>query len=197
MVKSETTHFSVHSPIAPKYERVHFVAHCRFGYVDLGALRNELLKQMWQIEEEIGYRVFLRDIKTKGMQPLWLDVDFILDLPSESPVAGWIIALIIMLLSALGIIGVLLIWWTIWHEESEIFVCDQCPEDDGYRTFKGRADYDAHLKLEHPEKWTYIEEQRDDAYWWLKLLDIMPTMILALLGLTLISYIPKPKREED
>ena len=155
------------------------------------------MKQIWQIEEEIGYRVFLRDIKTKGMQPLWLDVDFILDLPSESPVAGWIIALILMLLSALGIIGVLLIWWTVWHEESEVFVCDQCPEDDGYRTFQGRADYDAHLKLEHPEKWTYIEEQREDAYWWLKLLDIMPTLILALLGLTLISYIPKPKREED
>ena len=198
MVRSKTLTVKLQYPLAPKYERVHFVAHCYFGYVDVEALKKEVEQTVIsQIEDETRYRCSLVNIKTKGLAPLWLDVDFTFDLPATSPIATWVIVLIIALLSALGIIGVLFIWWTIWHEESEIFVCDQCPEDDGYRTFKGRADYDAHLKLEHPEKWTYIEEQREDAYWWLKLLDIMPTLILALLGLTLISYIPKPKREED
>ena len=186
-------------PPAKKYERVHFVAHCPFQYVDVAKVRRELLPKIWEIEQELGYKVYYVDTKLKGLQPFWTDIDFIFDLPCESPVATLTVILVLGVLTLVCVaLGIAYIWWTVWHEESEIFVCDQCETEEGeYRRFQGRADYDAHLQLEHPEKWEYIKEQREDAYWWTKLIDILPRLILALFGLTLISYIPKPKREED
>jgi len=194
MVKSSTLTFTAKTrPVAPKYERVHFVAHCTFQFVDVAKLEEEFKAKIPEIEEEVGYKVYYRGVKVKGIEPLWLDVDFILDLPAESPIAI-VTALFILgvLAGVLAILAIAYIWWTVYHVESEIFICDQ---DE--TTHKGRANYDAHLQAEHPEKWEYIKEQREDAYWWMKIIPIIewiPTLIPLILLIALIGLIPKPER---
>lgn len=188
---------AVKGTVAEKYERVHFVAHCRFGYVDEKELEKQVRHEVVpKVERETGYRCYYRGFKVKGLEPIWLDIDFVFDLPAGSPVAPAILALVILAIAATGVvIALVLIFWTVWHEESEIFVCEQCPD---MPTFKGRADYDAHLKMVHPEKWSYIEEQREDAYWWMKW--FKPEMILPILLLVLaIAVVPKliPERRRE
>lgn len=201
MVKSQTSFFTVQHPeypLADKYERVHFVAHCRFGFVDKAALEQEVRARVYELEEQVGYRCFFVKLETRGLEPLWLDVDFIWDLPATSPVATVVIAAVIIILGALGIIALLYMWWTVYVQEVMVFYCDQCEDEEGnFRWFQGRADYDAHLQLEHPEKWSYIDEQRDEAYWWLDLIKALPMLIGGLLAITLVSYLPKPRRREE
>ena len=136
LVHTQTETVYMERPVASKYERVHFVAHCRFGFVDEKALEEEFKAKIPEMEAEIGYRVFYRGMKVKGLEPIWLDIDFILDLPAGSPVAPVIIAAVIIILGTLGILIIIFLWWTIWHEESEIFYCDQCPVDGDYEGFK-------------------------------------------------------------
>ena len=208
MGKSKEVTLTVESPeypLAPKYERIHFVAHCRFSFVDEPKLEQQVINSIPQMEAQIGYKVFYKGMRIKGVEPLWTDIDFILDVPTESPIAPAILALIIAILGALGIVVVIFMWWTVWHEESELFYCDQCPYttpegEQAFKSFKGRADYDAHLKIVHPEKWLYIDEQRDDAYWWKSLWEFLdPQILIILLAIVIVlmflpvivSYIPR------
>jgi len=180
-------------PIAEEYQRVHFVAHCYFHYPDIEALEKEIKARISEIEEVAGYRCFYVRTETRGLEPIWTDIDFIWDLPAteeiESPPLTVAVKVILAVLAILGILVVALIFWTIYVEEVMIFYCDQ---HDPPMRFFGRADYDAHLKLEHPEKWEYIEEQREEAFWWLKLIEWLPMVMGMLLLMTIIAYIPRP-----
>lgn len=192
LVHVQTETVRVELPVAPTYERVHFIAHCRFGSPDLKVLEDEVKARVVEVEEQVGYRCYFVGVKTSGVSPIWLDVDFIFDLPAESPVDPLTIGIIIAVLGlVLGIAFVLFLWWSVWHEESEVFYCDQCDT-----SHQGRADYDAHLNETHPEKWAFIEEQREKAYWWTEILKNIPMVIGLMLLMSLVAYIPKPRRED-
>jgi len=168
-------------PLAPEYDRVHFVGTALFNIGITEKLLNEHADEaMSKLEEKVGYRVFLVDIKVKP-RGIWTDVDFVMDVPygyeeGSLPVQGlpvqlyiaafWIIEhwkLILLAILALGFI----IWlsWMVWIEKSKIYYCDQCPD---FPSFQGYDQWIAHLAGVHPEKY---EAAADDP-WWEQLMEL-------------------------
>lgn len=186
----------VEYPLAPEYERVHFVGTALFNLGITESLLNEHADEaMSKLQEKVGYRVFLVDIKIKP-RGLWTDVDFIMDVPygyedASLPVQGlpvqlyiaafWIIAnwkwIIVGILALAFIVW---LYWTVWIEKTKIYYCDQCPE---FPSFQGYDQYLAHLAAFHPEKY----EASVDEPWWEQLFELGKYIPLIVGGLVTIA----------
>ncbi len=179
MVKSDVVQVYVEAapeyPLAPEYERVHFVGTALFNIGITERLLNDHADEaMNKLQEKVGYRVFLVDIKVKP-HGLWTDVDFIMDVPygyeaGGLPVQGFAVTLsaaiaFIManwkiILAAILVLG-LIIWlfWTVWIEKFKIYYCDLCPD---FPSFQGYDAYLVHLAAVHPDAYDAIS---DDPWW--------------------------------
>jgi len=162
-------------PLAPEYERVHFVGTALFNIgITENLLNAHADEMMSKLEEKVGYRVFLVDIKVKP-RGLNTDVDFIMDVPygyesGSLPVQGLPVALYIaiefiiaywkvILLAILALGFIIWLLWTIWVEKLKIYYCDLCPD---FPSFKGYKAYLAHLAEFHPDAYDAIA---DDPWW--------------------------------
>lgn len=193
-------------PLAPEYERVHLVGTALFNLGITKKLMDDHADEMMRkLEEKVGYRVFLVDVKVTP-RGLWTDVDFVMDVPygyqSDLPVQGlpvtlyiaafWILAhWKLILLATLAISFVIWISWMIWIEKSKIYYCDLCPD---HPSFQGYDQYLAHMAEFHPEAYEAIA---DDPWWekWMELGKYVPWVIagfvaVAALG-TLRAFAPR------
>ena len=180
---------------ADAYEVVHFIGHTLFN-PDLKA--SDLKVYAGKIEDEIaektGYAAFVRGIKIKHYPPFMTDVDFIIDSPATSPIAGATIILIItaiktalpVILALLGLAVVAFLWWDSWVEKSKIYICEQDPTP---LRFEGYASYLGHLRDMHPVKYQGILDA-SSSNWWEKAI----RGIGGLLGLGIVIIaLSKPK----
>lgn len=200
MVQSETvtvtTEEAPEYPLAPEYDRAHFVGTTLFNIGITRDLMEEHADEMMsKLEEQMGYRVFLVDIKVTP-RGLWTDVDFVMDVPygyeqdglpvQGLPVALYIAAEIIIaywkwiIVGTLALAFIVWIYWTTWIETTKIYYCDQCPE---FPAFEGYSLYLAHLAAYHPEKY---EAAADDP-WWEKLIDLGKYIPWVVGGLVAVS----------
>lgn len=189
-------------PLAPEYDRVHFVGTALFNIGITEKLLNEHAdKAMSKLEEKVGYRVFLVDIKVTP-HGLWTDVDFIMDIPygyeTDLPVQGLPVALYIaaawiveywkwILVGTLVLAFIVWIYWTVWIEKSKIYHCDQCPD---FPAFKGYDQWLAHLAAFHPEKY---EAAADDP-WWEQLFELgkyIPWVVGGAVAVALIGAVSR------
>lgn len=199
MVKSQVLSVHIEAapeyPLAPEYERVHFVGTALFNI----GITDKLLKEHADeivngLQEKVGYRVFLADIKVTP-HGLWTDVDFIMDVPYgyEGSPAITLVAVIAFIAAnlkwiILGIIALaFIIWvfWTMWIEKVKIYYCDQCP---GFPSFEGYDLYLAHLAAFHPVKYEAASEEP----WWEKLIELgkyIPWIVGGLVGVAVINAI--------
>ena len=178
-------------PLAPAYERVHFIGTALFN---LGITEKNLKEHADEIvarlQEEIGYRVFLIDIKVKH-RVLWTDVDFAFDVPyeAESPIDPYtvyfflkVLAAVLLAIAALAFI--VWLFWTTWVEKLRVYYCDQHAEP---LPFEGYKTYLAHLADEHPEKY----EAASELAWWEKIPGMLPWILGVLILLSLIERAPR------
>jgi len=176
-------------PLAPAYERVHFVGTALF---DIGITEKNLKahadEMVRALEDEVGYRVFLVDIKVTN-RILWTDVDFIFDVPyiPESLILGMTVAAFLgYLIKILALIVALafIVWlfWTIWIEKVKIYYCEQCPD---YPSFQGYAQFRAHYAAFHPEKYEAASEEP----WWEELAEALPLIVKAVIVVTVVSLV--------
>ncbi len=203
MVQSDivtvTVDEDIEYPLAPEYERVHFVGTALFNIGITDKLLNKHADEaMNKLQEKVGYRVFLVDIRIKP-HGAWTDVDFVMDVPygyesGSLPVQGlpvqlyiaiqFIIAhwkIIVISIIALGFI--IWLFWRVYVETTKIYYCDQCPE---FPPFQGYNQYLAHLAAFHPEKY---EASVDDP-WWEKLLELgkyIPWVVGGTVAIALIK----------
>lgn len=149
-------------PLAEEYERVHFIGHAVWNPT---LTREDLLPRAEEIEEKIeqstGYRVFLVNIAIVHYPPLMTDVDFVMDVPVESPIAPLAIVAIIVALAAL-LVFIVWLFWTTYIEKVRLYYCDQ---ETPPSVFEGWLQYVAHLKEKHPAKYQAIEENRAKNWW--------------------------------
>jgi hypothetical protein len=184
-------------PLAPEYERVHFVGTAIFNIGITEKLLNEHADEaMSKLQEKLGYRVFLVGIKVKP-HGLWTDVDFIMDVPygyeeGGLPVQGLpvVLAAVIAFIAAnwqfiiVAIVAfafIVWVFWTTWIEKSKIYYCDQCPN---FPSFQGYDQYLAHLAAYHPEKYQAASETP----WWEKLLKLGKYVPWVVGGLVALSF---------
>ena len=168
-------------PLAPEYERVHFVGTALFNIGITEKLLNAHADEMMsKLEEKVGYRVFLVDIKVKP-RGLNTDVDFIMDVPygyesGSLPVQGLPVALYIaaeillaywkwILVGVIALAFIVWLFWTTWIEKTKIYYCDICPD---HPAFQGYDQYLAHLAEFHPLAYEAVAEDP----WWEQLLDL-------------------------
>ncbi|MBA7595669.1 hypothetical protein ES703_02634 [subsurface metagenome] len=165
----------VEYPLAPEYERVHFVGTALFNIGITESLLNAHADEaLSKLQEKVGYRVFLVDIKIKP-HGAWTDVDFIMDVPygyegSPAVTLAAAVAFIIanwkfIVVAILALTFIVWLYWTVWIENTKIYYCDQCPE---FPSFKGYDQYVAHLAAYHPEKYEASVEEP----WWEALLEL-------------------------
>lgn len=181
-------------PIAPEYERVHFIGHAAYNP---GISREQLMAMASEIELEIeqrtGFNVFLVNVAVKHYPPFMTDVDYVMDVPTSSPIA---FLTIIAILVALGVIFafIVFLFWTTWIDKLKIYVCDQCSD---YPTFEGWLDYIAHLKVKHPAKYDAIMEAKSTD-WWAKIPSMIKWVAGAAVAVTVVSliatFIPRGER---
>ena len=194
MVQSEIVTVNVEEeveyPLAPEYERVHFVGTALFNIGITEKLLNDHANEaMSKLQEKVGYRVFLVDIKVKP-HGLWTDVDFIMDVPygyegSEPVTLSVVIAFIIanwkfIVVAILALAFIAWLYWTVWIERTKIYYCDQCPE---FPSFKGYDQYLAHLAAFHPEKYEASVEEP----WWEALVELGKYVPWVIGGLVTIA----------
>ena len=195
MVKSQVLSVNVEAapeyPLAPEYERVHFVGTALFNIgiteKNLNAQADEMMSKL---QEKVGYRVFLVDIKVT-QHGLWTDVDFIMDVPygyEGSPAVALtaVMAFIVKILPWI-IVGLIIVWvfWTMYIDKLKLYYCDQCP---GFPSFQGYQQYLAHLAEFHPKKYEAASEEP----WWEKLAGLVkyvPWIIGGLVTITLINAV--------
>jgi len=149
-------------PVAAEYERVHFIGHAVWNpLIDVDELKARAEEIEDEIERKTGYRVFLVNIGIFHYPPLMTDVDFVMDVPIESPIAPLAIVAIIAALAALF---ALIVWlfWTTYIEKIRLYYCDQCP---GTPSFEGWLNYVAHLAEKHPTKYEAIQENKAKNWW--------------------------------
>jgi len=149
-------------PVAPEYERVHFIGHAVWNPTitpESMAARAEDIETA--LEQKTGYRVFVVDILVHHYPPLMTDVDFVLDVPVESPIAPLLLVAIIVALAAL-LAFIIWLFWTTYVEKVKIYICEQCPD---YPQFDGWLDYVAHLAEKHPKKYEAIQENKAKNWW--------------------------------
>lgn len=160
------------APLAKDYERVHFVHH----YVKNDKVTRDILLPIAgqivdKVCEDTGFLAFAVDIQVH-QYAFTTDVDFILDCPTQSPIAPVIIlailkaiAIILALIAVLGIL--ILIFVTIWTEKYQLYICEQHePDAKGeYPMFQGWLNYVAHLKAEHPTKYQAVQENQASNWW--------------------------------
>ena len=198
MVRSDTVAVTVTEvpeyPLAPAYERVHFIGTALFN---LGITEKKLKEHSDEIvarlQEETGYRVFLINIKVKH-RVLWTDVDFVFDVPYEekSPIDPYtvyfflkVLAAVLLAIAALAFI--VWLFWTTWIEKVKIYYCDQHPDP---RPFEGYKAYLAHLADAHPEKY----EAASDKAWWEKIPEMIPMILWGLVLWAIITRAPRRER---
>ncbi|GAI92412.1 unnamed protein product [marine sediment metagenome] len=199
MVQSDivtvTVEEPVEYPLAPEYDRVHFVGTALFNIgITEKRLNEHADEAMKKLEEKVGYRVFLVDIKVEP-HGAWTDVDFIMDVPygyeQDLPVQGlpvtlyiaafWIIEHWKLILAGIIVLGFIIwIFWTVWIEKSKIYHCDQCPD---FPAFQGYDQWLAHLAAFHPEKY---EAAADDP-WWEQLMELAKYIPWVVGGLVTIA----------
>ena len=149
-------------PDAEKYELTHFIGHTLYSpLLTKASLMGHGLALEAEIAKQTGYAAYLRDIKIKHYAPTMTDVDFIIDAPSESPLAT---ATIIIIIAALALIFGFIVWlfWTTYIEKEKLYYCDQCLD---VPSFQGWLQYVAHLKQFHPTKYEAIEEAGEKDWW--------------------------------
>jgi len=198
MVQSDIVTVSVEGyPLAPEYERVHFVGTALFNIGITKKLLNEQADEaMSKLQEQVGYRVFLVDIKVKP-HGLWTDVDFIMDVPygyegSPAVALATVVAFIVahwqfIVVAILALAFIVWLYWTTWIETSKIYYCDQCPE---FPAFEGYDQYLAHLAAFHPEKY----EAASDEPWWEQLFELgkyIPWVVGGTVALALIRAVSR------
>ena len=178
----------IHAPLAGEYERVHYVGHYLYNpKFEKKLLMRFARKIEDQVYSETGYKAFVRDIRVKHYAPLWTDVDYIIDSPSESPIAG---ATVIAILKAIGIVIiaiavlgiVVFLFWTVWTEKYKRYICEQCPD---YPSFEGWLVYMGHLKAVHPEKYEGAKEA-GAGDWFTKPVIALGALVILLLFLYML-----------
>jgi len=176
------------APLAENYERVHYVGHALFNpnltKENLMGVAHEIEKQIFL---ETGYRAFVRDIRVKHYADLYSDVDFVIDSPTESPIAPAVIIGILkaiaLVIAALAVLGVVIwLFWTVYIEKEKVYVCEQCPD---FPSFSGWDQYVAHLKAAHPEKYEAVEKSGADD-WFTKPIMAAGGVILLLIVLLML-----------
>lgn len=199
MVKSQVLSVTIEAapeyPLAPEYERVHFVGTALFNI----GITKELLdakadEALSKLEEKIGYRVFLVDIRVTP-HGLWTDVDFVMDVPygyEGSPAITLVAAIAFIaanwqgiILAIIALAFIIWVFWTTWIEKSKIYYCDQCPT---FPSFEGYDLYLAHLAAFHPVKY----EAASVEPWWEKLAGwgkYIPWIVGGIVGITLLNVI--------
>lgn len=172
-------------PIAPEYERVHFIGHAVYN----PAIKPEELKARateieLEIEQRTGFNVFLVNVAVKHYPPFMTDVDFVMDVPTSSPIEP---LTIIAILVALGVIFAFIIWlfWTTYIDKVKIYVCDQCSD---YPSFEGWLDYIAHLKVKHSAKYDAIMEAKSTD-WWAQIPSMIKWAAGAAIAVTVVGLV--------
>jgi len=157
-------------PVAPEYERVHFIGHALYNP---GLSKEQLLGYAATLETEIerrtGYNAFLVDITIKHFAPVMTDVDFIIDVPTVkglgtkklSPIDPLTLIAIIAIIAAV-LAFIIWLFWTTYIEKVKLYYCDQETPPTAY---EGWLQYVAHLKAKHPTKYSAIEESKSKDWW--------------------------------
>ena len=171
-------------PVAPEYERAHFIGHALYNPA---LTRESLLGHAAALETEIenrtGYAAFLVDIKIKHYAPVMTDVDFIIDVPTEkvfSPIATITIIAIIAVCAA---VFAFIVWlfWTTYIEKVKLYVCDQ---EEPPMMFEGWLQYVAHLKEKHPTKYDAIMEA-EAKDWWRAIPELVKWIVAGAVAVTI------------
>jgi len=149
-------------PLAELYERVHFIGHAQYDpSISEYGMKEKAEEIQADLQSRTKYAVLLKDIKVTHYPPYTTDVDFILDVPVESPIAPLAIVAIIV---ALGVILAFIVWlfWTTWVEKEKKYYCDQeTPPSE----FDGWLQYVAHLAARHPTKYNAVKESETRPWW--------------------------------
>lgn len=149
-------------PVAAEYERVHFIGHAVWNPTITPDSMAERAKEIETgIEEKTGYRVFIVTISVTHYPPLMTDVDFVMDVPVESPIAPLLLVAIIVALAAL-LAFIVWLFWTTWVEKIRKYYCDQ---ETPPTEFEGWLQYVAHLAEKHPKKYQAIQESKSKNWW--------------------------------
>lgn len=156
---------AVERPIAPEYERCHFIGHALYnptltkeklmGYAE--ALETD-------IENKTGYRAFVVDIRIQHFAPIMTDVDIIIDVPTTKSLGPIEPLTLIAIVAICAAILAFIVWlfWTTYVEKIKLYYCDQ---ETPPTAFEGWLQYVAHLKEKHPTKYSAIEESKSKAWW--------------------------------
>jgi len=186
---------------ASSYEVVHYIGHA--GY-NPNLKASDLIAHKARIEEEIakqtGFAAFVRNINIRHYAPFLTDVDFVIDSPSESPIApvvigGVIAALKIALPVILALIGlaiVIFLWWTSWVEKEKVYICEQ---DDPPTRWDGWLAYVGHLKEAHPTKYAGVLEAQSHN-WWEQITGVVPWIVGGAIVLAVLGLLPKRRERE-
>lgn len=159
-------------PLAPGYERCHFIGHALWNP---GLTKEQLMGYAKNleisIEQQTGYRAFVVDIRIKQFPPFMTDVDFIIDVPTTktlgfkirkySPIAPLVLVAIIAV-CAVALAFIAWLFWTTYVEKIKLYYCDQ---ETPPTVYEGWLQYVAHLKEKHPTKYQAIQESKSTNWW--------------------------------
>jgi len=155
------------------YERVHFIGHAVY---DATITADSMRARAKDIEDALllktGKKVFVVKIMVKQYSPSMTDVDFVLDVPSSSPIAGTLLVGIITGLASL-LVAIVWLFWTVYSQTTKKYYCDQ---ETPPSIFDNWSLYLAHLEEKHPAKYSAIE-QAGSSNWWEG-----PSLLTLLLG---------------